>query len=101
MCIGIYQARKALYIYYVQSGTVANNIIQGQGQEFHMKYHNLHDFSTSTPFEEKSSDHFRDLHELKLLINFDVNLTSFLGGVKIPVLNVKFIPTPGEEVRLT
>ena len=25
-----------------------------------MKYHVLHDFITSTPFEEKSSDHFKD-----------------------------------------
>ena len=30
----------------------------------------------STPFKEKSSDHFEDLPELKLLTNFDVNLTS-------------------------
>ena len=28
-----------------------------------MKYHVLHDFVTSTPFEEKSSDHFKDLHK--------------------------------------
>ena len=38
-----------------------------------MKYHILHDFRTSTSFEEKSSDHFEDLHELKLLTNFDVS----------------------------
>ena len=45
-----------------------------------MKYHVLHDF-TSTPFEEKSSDHFKDLHKMELLTNFDISLTSFLGGV--------------------
>ena len=42
-----------------------------------MKNYILHDFRISTPFEEKSSDHY----EAKLLTNFDVNLTSFLGGV--------------------
>ena len=44
-----------------------------------MKYHILHDFITSTSFEEKSSDHFKDLHKMELLINFDISLTSFLG----------------------
>ena len=34
-----------------------------------MKYHILHDFRTSIPFKEKSSD------------QFDVNLTSHVGGV--------------------
>ena len=46
-----------------------------------MKYHVSHDFITSTPFEEKSSDHFKDLHKMEHLINFDISLTSFLGGV--------------------
>ena len=46
-----------------------------------MKDHVLHDFITSTPFEEKPSDHFKDLHEMELLTNFDISLTSFLGGV--------------------
>ena len=46
-----------------------------------MKYHALHDFITSTPFEEKSSDHFKDIYKLKLVTNFDISLTSFLGGV--------------------
>ena len=46
-----------------------------------MKYHALHDFITSTHFEEKSSDHFKDLHKMELLTNFDINLTSCLGGV--------------------
>ena len=46
-----------------------------------MKYHILHDLRTSTPFKEKSSDHFKDLHKMELLTHFDINLTSFLGGV--------------------
>ena len=45
-----------------------------------MKYHVWHNFITS-PFEEKSSDHFKDIYKLKLLANFDISLTSFLGGV--------------------
>ena len=53
-----------------------------------MKYHILHDFGTSTPFKEKSSHHFKDLHKLKLLTNFVGNLTSSLGGVIYYVLNV-------------
>ena len=53
-----------------------------------MKYHILHDFRTSTPFEEKSSDHFKDLHKLRLLTNFDVHLISFLGGFINYWLNV-------------
>ena len=46
-----------------------------------MKYHILHYFRTSIPFKEKFSDHFKDFHKMELLTNFDVNLTSFLGGV--------------------
>ena len=46
-----------------------------------MKHHVLHDLVTSTPFEEKSSDHFKDLHKMEPLTNFDISLTSFLGGV--------------------
>ena len=46
-----------------------------------MKNHVLHDFMTSTPFEEKSSDHFKNLRKMELLTNFDISLTSFLGGV--------------------
>ena len=46
-----------------------------------MKCHVLHDFITSAPFEEKSSDHFKDLHKMELLTNFDISLTSHLGGV--------------------
>ena len=46
-----------------------------------MKYHVLHYFITCIPFEEKSSDHFKDIYKLKLLTSFDISLTSFLGGV--------------------
>ena len=46
-----------------------------------MKYHVLHDFITSTPFEKKSSDRFEDLHKMELLTNFDISLTSLLGRV--------------------
>ena len=46
-----------------------------------MKYHVLLDFLTSTPFQEKSSDHFKGLHKMDLMTNFDVSLTSLLGGV--------------------
>ena len=46
-----------------------------------MKYHVVHDFITSTSFKEKSSDHFKDLHKMELLKNFDISPTSFLGGV--------------------
>ena len=53
-----------------------------------MKYHILLDFGTSIPLMEKSSDHFKDLHKLKLLTNFDVDLTSFLGGIINYVFNV-------------
>ena len=45
-----------------------------------MKYHVLHDF-IATPFEGKSSDHFKDLHKMELLTDFDISLTSFLGRV--------------------
>ena len=52
-----------------------------------MKYHILHVFRTSTVFEGKSSDYFKDLNKLKLLINFDVNMP-FLRGVPNYVLNL-------------
>ena len=48
---------------------------------FDIKYHILHEFGTSTPFTKTSSDQFKDLYKLKLLTNFDVNLTTFLGEV--------------------
>ena len=40
-----------------------------------MKNHILQNFRTSTPFKEKTFDHFKDLHKLKLHTNFDANLT--------------------------
>ena len=58
-----------------------------------MKYHNLHDFRTSTAFKEKFSDHFRDRRKLKL--------TSFLGGVINYALNILFVIPPGDDVILT
>ena len=54
-----------------------------------MKYGILHDFRTSTPVKEKSSDHFKDLQTLKLLANFDVNLTVSPRGVMNNVLTIQ------------
>ena len=51
-----------------------------------MKHHVLHVFRASTAFKRKSSDHFKDIYRLKLLTNFGVNMTSFLGGVPNYVL---------------
>ena len=45
------------------------------------EYHILHNYKTSTPFQEKSSDHFKNLHKMELSTNFIVNQTSFLGEV--------------------
>ena len=59
----------------------AQSFILGRGSEFGMKYHVLHDFITSTSFEEKSSDHSKDRHKMEPLTNFDISLTSLLGGV--------------------
>ena len=47
-----------------------------------MKYPIFHEFGASTIFKEKFSNHFEYLNKLKLLATFDVNLTSFLVGVK-------------------
>ena len=41
-----------------------------------MKYHILCDFRTPTSFKEKSSDHFKYVHKLKLLTDCDIGLTS-------------------------
>ena len=57
------------------------------GLEFDRKYNILHDLRTSTPFEEKSSDYFKDLHKLKPLTNFDVNLTSLPGRIMDQTFN--------------
>ena len=60
----------------------------------------MSDFGTSNLFKEKFSDHFKDLHKLKILTNFDVNLTTFLGVVMNYVLNITFA-TPPIEIRQT
>ena len=52
-----------------------------------------------TPFKKKSSYHFKDLHKLKLMTNFDVNLTSSPGRGTNSAFHT-FI-TPSNEVRLT
>ena len=52
------------------------SLYYGRGLEFDMRYHISHDFRTFTPLNEKSSAHFKDLHTLNLLTNFDVSLTS-------------------------
>ena len=65
-----------------------------------MKYHILYVFRTSIEFIKKSSDHFKDIYKLKLLISFDVNMTSFLKGVPNYVLNLQFITPPRNDVRL-
>ena len=53
-----------------------------------MKYHIFQVFKTSIDFIKKSSDHFKDIYELKLLKSSDVNMTSFLKGVPNYVLNI-------------
>ena len=53
-----------------------------------MKYDILHVFRTSTAFKGKCFDHFKDIYKLKLLTNFDVSLTSFLGQVSNYVINL-------------
>ena len=65
-----------------------------------MKYHILHVFITSTPFEEKFSDDFKGLDKLKLLTNFHVNLTSLLGGVTNSTFATLFITPRRNEVRM-
>ena len=60
----------------------------GRGSESDMKYHILHVFRTSIEFINKSSDHFKDIYNLKLLTSFHVNTTSFLKGVPNYVLNL-------------
>ena len=62
-----------------------------------MKYHILHDFRTSDPYKEKSSDRFKDLHKLKFLANFDVSLISSPGVVMNQACNTLFITPPGDK----
>ena len=66
-----------------------------------MEYHILHNYETSAPFKEKSSDHFKDLHKLRFLTYFDVNLTSSQGGVTNLTFNALSIAPPRKEIRLT
>ena len=66
-----------------------------------MKYNILHVFGTFTPFNKKPSRLFKDLHKLKLLTNFGLNLTTSLGEVANTVFNFQFTIPPGYEVRLT
>ena len=74
--------------------------IQGQGLEFDTKYQILHYFRSSSPFNEKSPDHFKDCHKFKLLTNFGVNLTSFQGGITDNNLS-KFETPRADEVKMT
>ena len=46
-----------------------------------MNYHIFHGVRSSTAFKEQSSHHFKYLHKLKVLKNFDVSLTSSTGEV--------------------
>ena len=50
---------------------------------------------------KKSSDHFKDLHELKLMTSFDVSLASSLGRAAKLMFHTLFVTPPGSEVRLT
>ena len=38
--------------------------------------------------QKKSSDRLKDIYKLKLLTNFDVNMTSFVEGVPNKVLHI-------------
>ena len=65
-----------LFIYYF-----AHICFKGQGLEFDMKYQTLYDLRTSTPFKEKSSHRFKNIHKLRLMTNILVNLTLSPRGV--------------------
>ena len=56
-----------------------------------MKYHVSYHFRPSTLLKKQSSNDIKDLHKLKLLKNFDVNLTSSPGGVTNLTINTLFI----------
>ena len=47
------------------------------------------------------NEKFEDLHKLKLLTNFDVNLIPFLGWATNYVLNVEFISFSRDNGKLT
>ena len=55
---------------------------------FDIKNHILHVSRTSTALKGKSPDPLKDIDKLKLQTNFDVNMTSFLGGVPNFVLKL-------------
>ena len=57
----------------------------------------MHNIGTSFPFKENSSDQLNNLNKLKLLTNFDVNLTSFLGEEMNNVSDVKLVTPPGKK----
>ena len=65
-----------------------------------MKYYISDDFRTSTPFEERSSDHLKDLDQLKWLTNFEVNLTSLPRRVMNYTFNTQCTTLLKNEVRL-
>ena len=65
-----------------------------------MRNHILHNFRTSAAFKDEPSDQFKDLHKLKPLTNFYINLTLFQGGV-INCVKRLFTTPPGDDVRLT
>ena len=46
-----------------------------------MKYQTLYDLRTSAPFKEKFSHRLKNIHKLRLMTNFLVNLTLSPGGV--------------------
>ena len=66
-----------------------------------MKCNILQGFRTSTPFNEKSFDQYKDLLRLKLVTNVDVNPTSSPGTVMNLTFNTLFATPPRNEVRLT
>ena len=58
---------------------------------FDMKCQILLDLRTFTPFNEKSSDHFKDLLKLKLLTIVYINPTSSSEGVTNLMFNTLFM----------
>ena len=55
--------------------------VQGRVLQFVMKYYILHVSITSSPSKEKLCDNFKDTSKLKLLTNFNFNLTLSSGEV--------------------
>ena len=68
-----------------------------------INHYTLHGFRTSTItlFKGKPYDRFKDLHKLKPLTDFDVHLTTSLGGVASTVFSCWFTTPLRDEVRLT